>query len=522
MLGQRFAFGPFLLNPDNGTLLRRGEPVAVGRRGILLLEALLKRSGEIVTKAELIDAAWPDLAVEESNLSVQIALLRKALGATSDGGEWIVTIPRIGYRFLSSSQEVGAPSEQLAQRPSLAVLPFANLSNDVEQEFFADGLADEILTTLLKVPGLLVIARSSSFAYKGMPTDVRRVANDLGVRYVLEGSVRKDRDRIRIAAQLSDGSTGSQLWAERYDQRFDDLFAIQDEVARKIVAELSVAIGPVEAPQWPGISSRGTTSMQAYECFLRGRAMQRGATQNADVFQRTSEFFRQAISHDPGYPAPYAALGMALAHGYFNRWGADPTESIAEARRLADRAIELDPTEPFAHGVAALVAMYQQDFDRWAAEVDAALSLNPNFAPALSLRGILHMYSGSPQAAINDLRRAMRLDPLFTQGYLHHLGVAHIVAGDYESAIALLKERIVLVPETDMSRAYLAAALGNLGYVDDARRVWDELMKINPDYSFAERIGQTPFKNRSDLARIEKGLSRAGVLDPPSAEADAP
>jgi TolB-like protein/cytochrome c-type biogenesis protein CcmH/NrfG len=516
MLGQRFAFGPFLLNPDNGTLLCRGEPVAVGRRGTLLLETLLKRSGEIVTKDELLDAAWPGLAVEESNLSVQVALLRKALGATADGGEWIVTIPRIGYRLVGSSNDAGAPTEPLAPRPSLAVLPFANLSNDVEQEFFADGLAEEILTTLQKVPGLLVIARSSSFAYKGRSTDLRHVAKDLGVRYLLEGSIRKDRDRIRIVAQLSEGLTGSQMWSERYDRQVTDLFAIQEEVARKIVAELSVAINPVEAPQWPGISSSGTTNIDAYECFLRGRAMQRGATQNADVFQRTSELFRQAISHDPGYPAPYAALGMALAHGYFNRWVADPAKSIAEAERLADKAIELDPAEPFAHGVAALVAMYQRDFDRWAAEVEAALSLNPNFAPALSLRGTLHMYSGSPQAAINDLRRAMRLDPLFTQGYLHHLGVAHIVGGDYETAVALLRERVLLVPDTDMSRAYLAAALGNLGYAEEARRVWNELTAINPDYSFAERIGQLPFKNRADLARIERGLARAGVLHPPA------
>ena len=143
-------------------------------------------------------------------------------------------------------------------------------------------------------------------------------------------------------------------------------------------------------------------------------------------------------------------------------------------------------------------------------------------APALSLRGTLNMYSGSPQAAIHDLRRAMRLDPLFTQGYLHHLGVAHIVAGDYETAVALLKERIVLVPETDMSRAYLAAALGNLGYIEEARRVWDELMAINPDYSVAERIGQMPFKNRSDLARIERGLSRAGLLNASVPRADVP
>lgn len=511
MQGQRFTFGSFLLNLDNGTLQRKGERVALGRRGILLLAALLRRQGEIVTKAELMDAAWPGTPVEESNLSVQIALLRKAVGLAPDGEGWITTIPRIGYCFkvsITTSQEA---VDQPSSKPSLAILAFANLSNDTDQDFFADGLADEIVTTLSKIPGLIVIARSSSFAYKGMPMDVRRIASELGARYIVDGSIRKSGDRIRVVAQLSDGISGSHLWAERYDRELHDMFAVQDEVARKIVAELSAALSPAEVALWPGVASGGTTHMEAYQCFLRGRAMQRGATQNVAVFERTSDLFRQAIALDPGYPAPYAALGMALAQAHYNRWTDDPERSLAEAGELADKAIERDPGEPFAHGVAALVAMYRKDFRRWALEVDEALSLNPNFAPALSLRATLNIYSGHPRVAIRDLERAMRLDPYFTQGYLHHLGVAHIVAGDYETAVAILRERILLVPQTDMSRAYLASALGNLGYLDEARGIWDELIAINPAYSFADRIARMPFRNPEDLARIAKGLDRAGL-----------
>jgi TolB-like protein len=514
MQEQRLAFGQFLLNPGNGTLLRRGELVPIGRRGALLLEIFLKRQGDVLTKAELMDAAWPGTAVEESNLSVQIALLRKAVGTAPDGGEWIVTIPRIGYRFLDASRGHEPADESISHpSPSLAVLPFSNLSSDPEQEFFADGLADEILATLSKVAGLVVVARSSSFAYKGIPTDVRRIARDLGVRYVADGSVRRSGSRIRIVAQLSDGATGNHLWAEHYDRELSDIFAIQDEVAHKIVAELSVALNPIEAAQWPGIAPSGTTNMQAYEAFLRGRAMQRGATQNAEVLARTSQFFRQAINHDPAFPAPYAALAMALAQGYFNRWTDDPEGSLAEAQRLVDEAIERDPRAPFGHAVAALVARYQGDLARSSAQVDAALALNPSFAPALSLRGALALYAGRPHAAITDLERAIRLDPYFTQGYLHHLGMAHFLAGDYETAAAILRERILLVPETDMSRAYLSAALGNLGYLEEARQVWEALIAINPKYSFVDRIGRMPFKNRDDLGRIEKGLRRAGLLD---------
>ncbi|WP_341317869.1 winged helix-turn-helix domain-containing protein [Paraburkholderia sp. IMGN_8] len=331
MQGQRFTFGPFLLNLDNGTLQRQGERVAVGRRGILLLAALLKRPGEIVTKAELMDAAWPGTAVEESNLSVQIALLRKAVGLASDGEGWITTIPRIGYCLKGSVATSEEAVDQPSKKPSLAILPFANLSNDTDQDFFADGLADEIITTLSKIPGLVVIARSSSFAYKGMSIDVRRIASELGARYIVDGSIRKSGDRIRVVAQLSDGVSGSHLWAERYDRELHDMFAVQDEVARKIVAELNAALSPVEVALYPGVASGGTTHMEAYQCFLRGRAMQRGATQNVAVFERTSDLFRQAIALDPDYPAPYAALGMALAYAYYNRWTDDPERSLTEA-----------------------------------------------------------------------------------------------------------------------------------------------------------------------------------------------
>jgi tetratricopeptide (TPR) repeat protein len=301
------------------------------------------------------------------------------------------------------------------------------------------------------------------------------------------------------------------LWAESYDRELEDIFAVQEEVARKIVDELSITLSPLETVQWPGIASAGTTNIHAYNCFLRGRAMQRGATQNADVFRRASELFREAIEHDPTYAAPYAALGMAMAHAYYNRWTSDPDGSLAEAGRLVDEAIYRDPIDPFPHGVAALVSMYRKDFERWTSEVEISLALDPNFAPSLSLRGTLNMYSGKPLAAIEDIERAMRLDPHFTQAYLHHLGVAHLLAGRYETAAALLRERILLVPETDMSRAYLAAVLGILGDVEGARHIWGELMAINPEYSFAEGIARMPFKNPRDLGRIKSGLLSAGL-----------
>jgi TolB-like protein len=508
MLRKRLAFGPFLLNPESGTLLRDGEPIAVGHRGVLLLEAFLQRPGEVLTKTDLIDAAWSGIAVEESNLSVQIALLRKALGRSPVGGDWIATIPRIGYRFVGPSTEPERAGTQQLARPSLAVLPFANLSSDPEQEFFAEGLADEIITTLSKLSGLFVVARNSSFAFKDTSVDVRRVAKELGVRYVMEGSVRRSGNRVRIIAQLNDGETGGHIWAERYDRELADIFAVQDEVTRQIVEALEVALTPSEMTV---LANSGTKNIEALDCFLRARSMLRGPTLNLEVYKRITGLLRQSIDADPAYAAPYAALGMAHAIDYQNRWTGDPDRSLAEGTRLADQAIERDPNDPFAHGVAALVAMHCKNFERWSAEVDAALSLNPNYPLAHALRGNLHIYSGKPLAGIADIERAMRLDPYYTQGYLHHLGVAHTVAGKYESAAALFRERILLVPETDMSRAYLATVLGHLGEIEEARKVWRELTAINPSYSFAERIGRMPFQNQADVERIMEGLKKAGL-----------
>jgi TolB-like protein/Tfp pilus assembly protein PilF len=461
----------------------------------------------VLTKANLLDAAWSGMAVEESNLSVQIALLRKALGPSPDGGDWIATIPRIGYRFVGPSTEPERTGTQQLARPSLAVLPFANLSNDPEQAFFAEGLADEIITTLSKLSGLLVIARNSSFAYKGTSLDVRRVAKDLGVRYVMEGSVRRSGNRVRIIAQLNDGEIGGHIWAERYDRELADIFAVQDEVTRQIVEALEVTLTP---PEVTALAYSGTKNIDALDYFLRARAMQRGPY-NFEVYRRITALLHQAIEADPAYAAAYAALAMAHVIDYQNRWSDDPDQSLVEGKRLADQAIEKDPNEPSAHSVAALVAMHCKNFERWAAEVDAALSLNPNHPHAYSLRGNLHIYSGKPLAGIRDIERAMRLDFSFTQASLHHLGVAHTVAGQYEAAAALFKERILLVPETDMSRAYLAAVLGHLGEVEEARKVWRELMAINPSYSFAERIGRMPFQNQADVERIMEGLKKAGL-----------
>ena len=400
MPGRRFAFGPFILNPESGTLLRDGEPLAVGGRGVRLLEALLKCPGEVVTKADLMDAAWPGTAVEESNLSVQIAFIRKLLGASPDGGEWIATIPRIGYRFVgvcdAAQPDLTPPEPKAPPKPTLAVLPFANIGNDAEQEVFAEGLAEDIITSLSKLSGLLVIARNSSFAYKGQSVDLRQVAKELAVRYVMEGSVRKSGNRIRVTVQLNDAETGGHIWAERYDRELADIFAVQDEVTRQIVDALNIKLGSAEAAL---LAESGTANLDALIAFRHGMAMVR-LHLSPEVLERADALFRRAIEIDPSYPEPYASLGVGQVVAYVNAWTDDPERALAEAEILVEQALKIDPNNASAHFAAGQVAAYRKDLVRWAAEIDTHLSLSPNSAAAYWALGQISIYSGDPLAAL--------------------------------------------------------------------------------------------------------------------------
>ena len=269
MQGSRFAFGPFVLDPGAGTLLRHDTPVPVGYRGLMLLAALAGRPGEILSKSELMEAAWPGAIVEEGNLTVQIALLRKLLGPAADGGEWIATVPRVGYRFTGIVEALGGVQRKPLPppgKPSIAVLPFANVSNEPEQESFADGLTEDLITDLSRISGLFVIARNSAFAYKGKAMDVRGIAQDLGVRYLLEGSARRAAGRVRINAQLVDAVSGDHLWAERFDRSLEDIFAVQDEVTSKIVEAL---LGRLRAPP----PRNRPKNLEAYDLCVRARML---------------------------------------------------------------------------------------------------------------------------------------------------------------------------------------------------------------------------------------------------------
>jgi len=393
---------------------------------------------------------------------------------------------------------------------AIAVLPFTNMSGDPEQEYFSDGISEDIITDLSKIAGLTVIARNSSFTYKGRSVDVRTIGRELGVQSVLEGSIRRSGNRVRITAQLIDATSGGHLWGDRYDRDLTDIFEVQDDVTRRIVDALKVTLSPAETER---LAKAKTSNLAAYDYLLRGRELMLGKEKNRQTFEQSIACFKKALEHDPDYSQAYACLGFAHIFDYQNRWTDDPDSSLLLVKQYARQAIEKDPNEPLARCVSAMAASFEKDLDRARSEIDVALSLNPNFALAHNLRGSNRIYSGKPLEAIPEIEHGMRLDPALSSQFLHFLGMAYLLARKYEIAAAVLKQRIVLVPRTDFSRALLASALGHLGELEEACRVWGELKEINPNYAFADHVGRLPFRRKEDVERIADGLRKAGLLN---------
>ena len=411
---------------------------------------------------------------------------------------------------LPGAAVVVEPSS-LPDKPSIVVLPFDNMSGDPEQEYFSDGITEDIITDLSKVSGLFVIARNSAFFYKDKAFNVGDICRKLGVKFAVEGSVRKAANRVRITAQLVDGSSGGHLWAERYDRDLTDIFEVQDDVTQQIVGALKVTLSEAEKSL---IVGGGTKDVEAHDLFLKGRALLFGRKRDREMFKQATACFRDAIEIDPNYAGAYAGLAMAYALDYQNHWSNTSETSLDQAQRFIDEAIAKDEKDPFPHYVAAVVATWKKDYERWDYEDNRALSLNPNFAPALSNLGTLHIYTGEPAKAIPYIERAMRLDPVSQHGqYVHFLGAAYFVAGEYETAATCFRDRIAINPTTDLSRSFLASALGQLNQVDEAQRVWRELMEINPGYSHVEHFGRLPFKDPAYAEKLTDGLRKAGLAE---------
>lgn len=387
------------------------------------------------------------------------------------------------------------------------MLPFNNMNGDPEQEYCADGISEDIIADLSKIPGLLVIGRNSSFALKCKAIDVANICKQFRVKCALEGSVRKAGQRVRITAQMIDGANVGHLWAERYDRQLTDIFDLQDEVTRQIVAALKINLGKADQAKLSGVVTR---NVEAHDCFLRGREHFHATKMNKESVTQAAVWFRRAIELDPGYAGGYGGLALAYVFEHQNPWDIDSKEALRGARHFADEALARDQNDPFLHFVCALTALFEKDFERWRKETDAALALNPNFAEALNLRGTFHFGDGEPLKAIPFIEQAIRADPAFRHHYVHFLGMAYYLDHQYDKAAALFRERVALNPATDLSRTYLASALGHLGEREQASQIWRELKSINPHYVATEHLSRMPLRPE-DIQRILDGLRKAGL-----------
>ena len=489
-----------VVEESDGDLMGDGVNIAARLEGIAKPGTIcLSEDAYRQVKARL-DLAVSDLGKTQlKNIAEPVRVYSLQVGVAAEAKS--VSQPQAGM------PEMPSPRLPLPDKPSIAVLPFTNMSGDPEQEYFSDGISEDIITDLSKIAGLMVISRNSCFTYKGHAVDTRSVGRDLGVRSVLEGSIRRSGNRVRITAQLIDAATGGHLWAERYDRDLTDLFAVQDDVTRRIVDALKVTLSAAEKAR---LATSEACNVEAYDYFMRGREFLLGENKNREKFEQSKDFFMRALEFDPDHSQAYAGLSWAYIFDYFNRWSDKPDDSLQLAKHTAEQAIEKDSNEPFARHSAALAFMIAKDLDRAKSEAEIAIALNPNYALAYNCLGGIHTYSGQQPEAIEMIERAMRLDPAWSQQYLHFLGTAYLLAGKYETAAALLRQRVFLVPGTDFTRAVLASALGHLGEIDEARRVWRELMEINPKYSFREHFSRQPFRPE-DVERVAAGLAKAGL-----------
>ncbi|MEW9837463.1 adenylate/guanylate cyclase domain-containing protein [Mesorhizobium marinum] len=494
-----------VVEESDGDLMGDGVNIAARLEGVAAPGNICLSEDAYRQVRARLDLSVSDLGnTQLKNIAEPIRVYSVEVGVPAKSG---TVAPQVA-RTQSAADGPIAPKE-LPDTPSIAVLPFTNLSSDPEQEYFSDGITEDIITDLSKIAGLMVVARNSSFAYKNRSSDIRVVGLELGVASVLEGSIRRAGNRVRITAQLIDAATGGHLWAERYDRDLADIFEFQDEVTLQIVEALKVKLRPTEKAI---LASSRTSNIEAHDCFLRGRELLLGVNKNREIFDRIVTILRRAIELDPDFAQPYAGLAMAHCLDFQNHW-TESSDALDLAGHFANQAVDKGPTEPYAHYAAAVVETWKRNLVKAKSEAETALALNPNYALAYGTRGLIEVYLGHPLAAIPFIERAIRLDPVFTQQYTHFLGSAYLGADQYDAAAAAFRERIRLVPRTDLSRALLASALGHLGEIDEARRVWRELMEINPRYTLAGHLGRLPFQNQADLEKIREGLAKAELPD---------
>ena len=514
----RYFFEDFTFDTDLRELRRGDGLVAVEPQVFDLLQFLLGRRDRVVTKDDVINAVWNGRAISDSALATRINATRLAVGDSGEQQRLIRTLPRKGFRFVGEVREhgtatghpaTGAIPAQLPDKPSIAVLPFANLSADPDQEYFADGMAEEIITALARCSWLFVIARNSSFTYKGKTSDIRQIGQDLGVRYVLEGSVRRSGDRLRFHGQLIDTSTGSHIWAERFDGETSDVFALQDRFAASIVSAIEPRIQFAEIERQ---ARKPTDHLSAYDFYLRALQQHYAFTDKSTL--ASLALLKEALAIEPSY-----ALAMALsAHCYAERrnqgWAKDIETEAAEGISLATRSVELGQDDSAVLWMAAWAFwVLAQDTDRARDLANRSVLLNANSAAALSLAGWIEVASGHPERAFSQLEQARRLNPRDPRDWftLTATAAAYLAAQRFEEAVTWARRSLLRNPRFSTTLRILSSSLAHMGQIEEAAEVLRRVFQIEPKLNLSILRARLSYMDSDIWKMLADGLRVAGM-----------
>ena len=463
------------------------EPVRVYR---VLLES--EAVGKVVGEKKVRPRRWQWAAVVAVILILVVA---------------VMAIWNFSFRSAFSPEKVSSLEKisiPLTEKPSIAVLPFKNLSGDPEQEYFSDGITNDIITDLSKFPELFVIASNTVFTYKDKPIKVKDVSRDLGVRYVLEGSVQKTGGKVRINSQLIDATTGHHLWAERYDKDLKDLFKLQNELVQTIVSKLAIQIGEIERGR---VMRKDTDNLQAYDYLLRGREYFYQGTREDNKNARL--MFQRAIEIDSRYSSAYAALAWTHLNDFFYGWTMFPNKHLQRAHDIAKEALNLEESNALAHSALGAIYLRRAQYDLALSELKRAIELNPNDTQSQTMLGTVMLYSGRKDEAIFWKESALRLNPHFILGPYMTLGQAYYLNGQYEDAITILKKGLAKKPDFVGHYIMLTAAYAQTGFIEEAKRSAAKVLRLDPFFEL-NSYG-TVFRNPEDRAKIVDGLRKAGL-----------
>jgi TolB-like protein/DNA-binding winged helix-turn-helix (wHTH) protein/cytochrome c-type biogenesis protein CcmH/NrfG len=537
----QFHFSNHVLDVDLRELTRGGESVAVEPQVFDLLVHLVENRDHVVTKDDLIEAVWDGRIVSESTLTSRINAARRAVGDSGKDQAMIRTLARKGFRFVGSVQpkaanggevHAGAPRldptgeplhpplpelhSQLPElhsqlpaldRTAIAVLPFANLSGEPEQEYFSEGIAEDIITALSKLRWFYVIARNSSFSYRGKSVHHKQIGEELGVGYVVEGSVRKDGDHVRINAQLVDVATGSHLWAERYDRNLADVFAVQDEITQAVVAAIEPQLYAAENFR---ARRKAPDNMDAWDLVMRALSHYWRVTRQDNLVAQA--LLEKAISVDPAYGQALSLLAACHTFSAHMGWQ-EMSRAVPTAERAALAAIRADSEDAWAHYALASVYLFNRRFDDCIAEFELALRLNPNFSPARGIYGVALSYRGRWEEGDRAAREALKFSPRdpFAAIYCGVAAYCQYVGKNYAEAIRLSRE--ALRQRTDFVGAHrvLTASLGMAGGADAAQAALEGLRHAQPNITLAWLASELPFEHDADKAHYLEGFRRAGL-----------